>query len=223
MDKIIDEANNRRFKKCLENLYYLNELKDHELEAIQEICHRKMGEFRGMAWEAYKDKYVVGEKIAFFGIHGAVNKIILDPEFNKELPADYFKIESLSKKIKKRLEDQFPPLFKKPEHADQVKKILESNEYTIDGKWKGMSEQKNELLAAYHALKPIMNPGLPTTQAKIFYSTFGLKVGKDSTLKGEYITDRQLRIDPLYSDIEKFEIIFKEILLKTEKSENSLN
>jgi hypothetical protein len=230
LQKDIDEENNLNYKKCLNDLKNVNNLNDSQLKAVQKICVQKIGELRGAAWEKYKSQMPdIGGKIYYKGIFSSVGftksvtDTLNDTKFKKELPADFFKIESLSKKIKEKREDKFTPLFKISEHANQVKRTLESNNYTIKGQWKGDSGQKNELLAAYHALKPIMNPGLRTTQAKIFYSTFGLKVGKDTTSNGEYITDRQLTIIPLSSDIEKFEKLFKEIVFETEKSENSLN
>ncbi len=121
-------------------------------------------------------------------------------------------ITETAKKPPEKKELTFKDLFNDPENAQKIKDILEQNHYTTKGKWQPNkqvynehSEMKTELLAVYYVLKEkeVLKVGKTTTQAKIFYKEFGLKVG-------EYISDRQLRERP-NKDINKFENLFKRI------------
>jgi hypothetical protein len=221
MDNLIEEYNKKRFNECLNNPRLVKELSEPQLKAIQRICYEKLGEMRGQAWEKYKLRMPdYGNKMTSIGIVGTINEIIIAPEFKKELPIIYFKIEGLSEKIRGIFNSKFESLFRYPAHPGQVKEIFETQGYTVNSQWYGITKKDNELLAAYHALRPILKPGNTTAQAKIFYHTFGLTVGKNNTNKGEYITDRHLRNTPLNAEIERFERIFIVLLSKAEISED---
>lgn len=103
----------------------------------------------------------------------------------------------------------FDSLFKVRANSQEVRKILEIKGYTNRDKWVGLSHNKTELLLAYYTLVPILNPGKPTPQAKVFYKEFGLQVPG-------YISSRSLTTDPRNGDnAEEFEIIFAPLLVKT--------
>jgi hypothetical protein len=106
-------------------------------------------------------------------------------------------------KSKKTL--SFADLFREKDNAKLVKNIFETKGYTINGKWKGLSEQKSELLCAYNVLKPLLKPGLkPTPTTKIFYKEFGLPEN--------YISDRMLTKEPFNEIRTEFESVFSALL-----------
>lgn len=106
----------------------------------------------------------------------------------------------------------FISLFKDKGIANEVKAIFETNGFTKENKWIGVSGNKTELLAAFYVLNSILNAGKVTPKAKVFYNEFGLKVGKNNLKNGEYITERSFRTEPFNQDREEFERLFSDIL-----------
>ncbi len=101
--------------------------------------------------------------------------------------------------------ETFEGSFLNPDHAKTVKDILEIREYTKEGKWMGISKNKTELLALYYVLRPFLNTGKPTTQARIFYNEFGLDVPG-------YMSERNLTEEPYNTDRDEFEGIFDHLV-----------
>jgi hypothetical protein len=103
----------------------------------------------------------------------------------------------------------FENLFKDPDIAKRVKGIFERMGYTLNGKWQGLSGFKGELLSAYYVLKPLLKPHKVTPIATIFYTEFGLKVGRKN--EGGYISPDMLRKEPFNNDRDEFVKIFSSL------------
>lgn len=107
-----------------------------------------------------------------------------------------------------RKDNSFIGLFRDSDHAKKVKELFEIREYTINGKWQGLTDAKTELLCAYYVLKDLglLKPGSKTTPtAKIFYSEFGLPEN--------YISERMFRNYPKnHQTINEFEKLFSPLL-----------
>lgn len=112
---------------------------------------------------------------------------------------------------KLRKELTFEDLFRDKANALKVKKIFETNGYTLNGKWQGLSNDKSELLYAYHVLKPLLKPIKDTPAARIFYYEFGLTVGPEK--EGNYITTRTFPDVPKNHKLKEFEAKFQSLLL----------
>ena len=82
----------------------------------------------------------------------------------------------------------FESLFRNPKAANAFYKEFIELKYYLNNKWKGISGNKGELLAAYCVLKErnILIPGKPNINEVItFYKKFGLIIAK----KGGYLTE----------------------------------
>lgn len=121
---------------------------------------------------------------------------------------DYDTPNTIKPKRKKNKSKQtFESLFRNTDVAKKVVKIFKTREYIKDGVWKGLSENKTELLAAYYVLKPLLKPGKITTQARIFYQNFGLY-----DLEEKYVDERNFTNEPFNKDRDEFESIFTHLL-----------
>ena len=100
----------------------------------------------------------------------------------------------------------FEELFREKDNAQKVKDTLEKNDYTIEGQWKGLTNDSSELLCAYYVLKPILKPGKVTPQAKIFYLEFGLPA--------DFMTERMMRNEPNNANSTEFRRIFSHLIPK---------
>lgn len=92
----------------------------------------------------------------------------------------------------------FKSLFVAPYCLDkkinELKNILETNNFTVKGQWRGITRKGNELAYLYHYLKS--NPGVIMTgdfkeQIKVFYDEFGLTV-KDKLEPGVLTVTKNL-------------------------------
>jgi len=92
----------------------------------------------------------------------------------------------------------FKSLFVAPYCLDkkinELKNILETNNFTVKGQWRGITRKGNELAYLYHYLKS--NPGVIMTgdfkqQIKVFYNEFGLTV-KDKLEPGVLTVTKNL-------------------------------
>jgi len=92
----------------------------------------------------------------------------------------------------------FKSLFVAPYCLDkkinELKNILETNNFTVKGQWRGITRKGNELAYLYHYLKS--NPGVIMTgdfkeQIKVFYDEFGLTV-KDKLEPGVFTVTKNL-------------------------------
>jgi len=78
--------------------------------------------------------------------------------------------------------------------TNELKNILETNNFTVKGQWRGITRKGNELAYLYHYLKS--NPGVIMTgdfkeQIKVFYDEFGLTV-KDKLEPGVLTVTKNL-------------------------------
>lgn len=103
-------------------------------------------------------------------------------------------------------ETTFKGLFRDKENAKIVKDIFERNEYTINGQWHGLTDDKGELSCAYYALKPLLIPGYKTPQVKTFYSEFGLPE--------DHMSPEMMRREPFNANRDEFERIFSHLMPK---------
>ena len=95
----------------------------------------------------------------------------------------------------------FEGLFRDKQNAQKVIDILEKKEYILNKHWQGLTNDKSELLCAYYVLKPILKPGRPTPQGRIFYREFGLDEG--------YMSNRMMTNEP--DDYNNSRVEFKRI------------
>lgn len=102
----------------------------------------------------------------------------------------------------------FEGLFRDKQNAQKVIDILEKNEYILNKHWQGLTNDKSELLCAYYVLKPILKPGRPTPQGRIFYREFGLDEG--------YMSNRMMTNEPddYNNSRVEFERIFSHLIPK---------
>lgn len=108
------------------------------------------------------------------------------------------------KSTKSKKQTTFEGLFRDRHNAKIVKQRFELSEYTINGEWHGLTEERGELLTAFYVLKPILKQISKTAGANIFYSEFGLPVN--------HISDRHKRNEPLNDKRKEFENLFADIL-----------
>lgn len=106
------------------------------------------------------------------------------------------------------IDEAFENLFRPKNNAQKVEDIFAKYGYAESGHWTGHTGDKSELLCAYYALIPILNPGKPTTQGKIFYNKF--------LLPEDYMCDRMLTNPPANSNksLIEFERLFAHLMPK---------
>lgn len=131
-------------------------------------------------------------------------KVIYDTqELIHETESIIDQIKSKLKNINRNTPDTFEKLFRDKTKAKKVKEIFETKGYTVKGQWQGITSNKGALLAAYHVLKPLLQPGNTTPQVRIFYKEFGLSE--------DFISDRMKTNYPKNGIVE-FENIFSHLL-----------
>ena len=115
------------------------------------------------------------------------------------------------------IKQSFEDIFRDKANAKEIKHIFKIKGYTDNEyNWIGLNKNKTELLAAYYSLKEretntILKPGQKTTQARIFYNEFNLKVGKDKLKTDDYILDRNFTTPPSQADINIFNTLFDKL------------
>jgi len=150
---------------------------------------------------------------SYFGKIGHINKQFLDKQIElirrirlfKKVDETREKLIQLSKRHRKK-PMTFRDLFRDKDNAKRVKELFESHNYTIKGKWQGLTGNKSELLCAYYAFKPLLKAGLKDTPtAKIIYKEFGLPdyYISDRMLRNELFNDSQIEFERLFSDLLK--------------------
>lgn len=147
-----------------------------------------------------------------FGINRHIDKSFFDLQILAITKISLEHFQTMSENIKQVVKKgykkpkTFESLFRDKDNARKVKEIFEIREYTINGKWQGLTNDKTELLSAYYVLIPLLKSGQKTTPtARIFYSEFGLS--------DEFISDRTLRKRPKNIEISnEFENIFSHLL-----------
>ena len=108
----------------------------------------------------------------------------------------------------------YKEIFRSPwkENTADFERILEINGYINTGQWVGESKKKTELAELYYCLKEhgVIAQDSESNQLNLLYNQFGLTVGKDNTINGEYCTIRALRKADGESDTKnRFDRIFK--------------
>jgi hypothetical protein len=205
------------YNNCLKHSGYFKKLNFHELEAVQELCRLRMGKYLNQAYDVYNTSKLpeIGGKgmgELFKGISKDMNILLNDPEFVQTLPEDFFKAQNLYRQVEGKIQGRkkekspqtFEDLFRDPENAGNVKSIFEIKGYTKNGAWQGLTDNKNELLAAYFAFKSLLKPHKITPTVKIIYNEFKLPAG--------YISERMMRQEPLNDLQVEFERIFEDLL-----------
>ena len=108
----------------------------------------------------------------------------------------------------------YKEIFRSPwkENTADFERILEINGYINTGQWVGESKKKTQLAELYYCLKEhgVIAQDSESNQLNLLYNQFGLTVGKDNTINGEYCTIRALRKADGESDTKnRFDRIFK--------------
>ncbi|NPD47115.1 hypothetical protein [Lentimicrobium sp. S6] len=108
--------------------------------------------------------------------------------------------------IKKKPETTYEDLFIDKKYISIIEQLFETNGYTIDKIWVGITNNRTELLGAIDVLKKkgIIISGNISPQARIIYSHFGKEIPG-------YVSERSLTNDPPLKHIEEFERLFSQL------------
>ncbi len=184
----------------------------------------------GISIDKWREEYLYDDLIQRQG----------EPEFLKTLENFHHHRVSCLRELRLKIEQQeqfiannksnhipkkeltFNELFRNPEHPYLVKKILEDNYYTKDGKWT-YNGKKNTLATAFYVLSDpeptgeiqAIIPDKVTAQIKAFYKEFDLIIAENSG-NGVYSTIRNVMKRPQFEinekkDYKKFNELFQQL------------
>ena len=140
----------------------------------------------------------IDEMIEFIGMYWNMMELYID--------RGVMILEDIEDKRTEKRTPTFKELFRDKDNAQKVKDILERNEYTIKGEWRGLSRRRSELSCLYYSLQPLLINGSATSQGRIISNEFKLTYGQTQ--------ERTMRTPLFNQDREEFDRIFTHLIPK---------